>query len=51
MENCHHDHIPFNVKENGNTVFALPTSVPSLFLEVTVELRAREEAGLDNFLL
>ena len=21
-ENCHHDHIPFNVKENGNIVFS-----------------------------
>ena len=22
-ENCHHDHIPFNVKENGNIVFSV----------------------------
>ena len=22
-ENCHHDHIPFNVKGNGNTVFSV----------------------------
>ena len=22
-ENCHHDHIPFNVKGNGNIVFSL----------------------------
>ena len=21
-ENCHHDHIPFNVKGNGNIVFS-----------------------------
>ena len=24
-ENCHHDHIPFNVKENGNIVFSVRT--------------------------
>ena len=23
MENCHHDHIPFNVKGNGDTIFSL----------------------------
>ena len=22
-ENCHHDHIPFNVKVNGNIVFSV----------------------------
>ena len=22
-ENCHHDHIPFNVKGNGNIVFSV----------------------------
>ena len=24
-ENCHHDHIPFNVKRNGNIVFSAYT--------------------------
>ena len=24
-ENCHHDHIPFNMKENGNIVFSVYT--------------------------
>ena len=23
MENCHHDHIPFNLKGNGNIVFSV----------------------------
>ena len=25
-ENCHHDHIPFNVKGNGNIVFSVYAS-------------------------
>ena len=25
-ENCHHDHIPFNVKGNGNIVFSVQNS-------------------------
>ena len=25
-ENCHHDHIPFNVKGNGNRVFSMLNS-------------------------
>ena len=25
-ENCHHDHIPFNVKGNGNIVFSVCVS-------------------------
>ena len=25
-ENCHHDHIPFNVKGNGNIVFSVQSN-------------------------
>ena len=28
-ENCHHDHIPFNVKGNGNIVFSVYTPKPT----------------------
>ena len=27
-ENCHHDHIPFNVKGNGNIVFSVYANFP-----------------------
>ena len=43
-ENCHHDHIPFNVKGKGNTVFSVPKSLQlfgagslTLLIESTVD--------------
>ena len=29
-ENCHHDHIPFNVKGDENTVFSVGRKLPGL---------------------
>ena len=47
MENCHHDHIPFNVKGNGNIVFSV-YSVGWL-LVMNLDTTEHEHTSIDIF--
>ena len=42
-ENCHHDHIPFNVKGNGNIVFSVHDTRSKLHRNKYYHLRAEEK--------
>ena len=36
-ENCHHDHIPFNVKGNGNIVFSMQVNMRRIHKHAATE--------------
>ena len=42
-ENCHHDHIPFNVKENGNIVFSVKLGLIFTAIEKKKEEKKRSK--------
>ena len=45
-ENCHHDHIPFNVKGNGNIVFSVRIGAARVLfffiLDVVLNMRVKK---------